>query len=303
MYLAPETRQRRKPVRICLILWAWAIVWVIEAQGCFDVPIHASPTTHWAVAQVDEALASGLLTGYADGSIRPDQSITRAEFSTLIARGGHAEESVSYAKRLFPRFSDLPSSHWAIGYIELLTEKGYILGTSNTTVSPDRPITRAEAACILDRVLSSLNVPLGSEAPTFVDSAAIPTWARDSVERLAAKKVFIGDEAGRFAPTRNITRAEAVAIVLRSLELVGRRWHLQGTVSQVDVTEREAEIECQNELVTIFYDLNDIFVYRGKEAVGIGSLRQGDKVSVVLKEGGRKAGFILLENDGTFLSP
>lgn len=295
MYLAPTTKQRRKLVPIALFLCVCVIIWVAEGQTCFDVPIHASAAPHWAVAQLDEALASGLLTGYSDGSVKPGQNITRAEFSTLIARGFHAEESVSYAERLFPRFSDLPSSHWAIGYVELLAEKGYILGTSSNTVSPDRPITRAEAACILDRVLVSLRVPLGSGAPMFADRAAIPVWARESVERLAARKVFIGDEAGRFAPTRDITRAEAVATVLRSLELVGRRWHLQGIVNHLDLLDGKARVECENEIVTISYDLDDICVYRGNEAVAIGSLRKGDKVSIVLKEGGRKAGFILLE--------
>lgn len=276
----------------------------IAAGVCLAVLIvsvvHASSMTierqpHWGEALLVEALSSGLLKGYSDGSIKPDQSITRAEFATLVARGFHPEESVSHAGRTWPRFSDVPSSHWAKGYVEMLAEKGYILGTSSDTASPDEPITRAEVACILDRMLEALNVPPGSGVAGFTDTGDIPAWAVESVDRLAARQVFLGDDQGRFVPSRSITRAEAVATILRSLETVGKRWHLEGIISYANPTGRSAGIECENEVVTIFYDSHDIYVYRGNEVAGVGSLRKGDKVSIVLKEGGKNAGFILIE--------
>ena len=88
---------------------------------------------------------AGIVTGYADGTFRPDQPITRGEMAKIIAnfaRLGGATKS----------FTDL-SGHWAKTYVELAAGNGWIEGYPDGTFGPDKKITRAETVTMINRVL------------------------------------------------------------------------------------------------------------------------------------------------------
>ena len=88
---------------------------------------------------------AGIVTGYADGTFRPDQPITRGEMAKIIAnfaRLGGATKS----------FTDL-SGHWAKSYVELAAGNGWIAGYPDGTFGPDKKITRAETVTMINRVL------------------------------------------------------------------------------------------------------------------------------------------------------
>ena len=88
---------------------------------------------------------AGIVTGYADGTFRPDQPITRGEMAKIIAnfaKLGGATKS----------FTDL-SGHWAKTYVELAAGNGWIAGYPDGTFGPDKKITRAETVTMINRVL------------------------------------------------------------------------------------------------------------------------------------------------------
>ena len=88
---------------------------------------------------------AGIVTGYADGTFRPDQPITRGEMAKIIAnfaKLGGATKS----------FTDL-SGHWAKTYVELAAGNGWIEGYPDGTFGPDKKITRAETVTMINRVL------------------------------------------------------------------------------------------------------------------------------------------------------
>ena len=89
----------------------------------------------------------GILSGYEDGSFRPDAYVTRAEFATIAAKfsGGPADE--------YADFEDVPKTHWASKYIAKAASLGWITGDGDGNFRPEAYITRAEAMSLVNRVL------------------------------------------------------------------------------------------------------------------------------------------------------
>ena len=101
--------------------------------------------TDWFNNAISTLSNAGIVTGYADGTFRPDQPITRGEMAKIIAnfaRLGGATKS----------FTDL-SGHWAKSYVELAAGNGWIAGYPDGTFGPDKKITRAETVTMINRVL------------------------------------------------------------------------------------------------------------------------------------------------------
>ena len=90
---------------------------------------------------------AGIISGYPDGTFRPDAPISRAEFATIAAR---------FSKTVYNggnSFSDVDESHWAFCYISLAEYLGWIIGYPDGTFRPDQTISRAEAMTLVNRVL------------------------------------------------------------------------------------------------------------------------------------------------------
>lgn len=100
----------------------------------------------WYNTAVSTMASLGILDGYSDGTFRPNEPITRAEFAAIAAR---FDES---ALSGIASFSDL-SGHWAAEEIGRAYQNGWVTGYSDGTFRPDQSITRAEAVTLINRVL------------------------------------------------------------------------------------------------------------------------------------------------------
>ncbi len=89
-----------------------------------------------------------IMRGYEDGSFKPYNNVTRAEFAAIVARA--LGKNITYARQTF---DDVSVNHWAHSYIELCVEYGILKGTSPTTYEPDKIITMNEAMTIFVRML------------------------------------------------------------------------------------------------------------------------------------------------------
>ncbi|MBE6930140.1 MAG: S-layer homology domain-containing protein, partial [Ruminococcaceae bacterium] len=103
--------------------------------------------TDWFNNAVSTLSNAGIITGYNDGTFKPNAPITRAEFATIAARFSDVVYKGSHS------FVDVPASHWANRYIALAEYLGWITGYPDSTFRPDRDITRAEAMTLINRVL------------------------------------------------------------------------------------------------------------------------------------------------------
>jgi len=88
--------------------------------------------------------ALDIIEGFPDGTYRPDQPVTRAQFAKIIVSALGVGEAANYATGT-TKFSDVPVGHWAAGYINVAVDVGVIAGYPDGTFKPENPVTFAEA--------------------------------------------------------------------------------------------------------------------------------------------------------------
>lgn len=170
-------------------------------------------STHWAFDSVERAAELGLVTGYSDGTFRPDTPVTRAQFVLMLWRmcgKPAAAKAASFADASADWYQDALS--WAV-------ENGYVNGLSDTRFGPDAPITRQQAMAILFRLnggQSGTELTLtGIYEQTFADSTTIASWAKDATWWAVYHELVSGVGGSRIAPEANASRAQIAAILLR----------------------------------------------------------------------------------------
>ena len=119
-----------------------------------DVPYSATgevfpdvTDAHWADYQIEYMDHTGVVRGYEDGTYRPDSAITRAEFAALVRRFIGIEEKSGES------YPDVDEEQWYSGEIKALSDEGFIEGYEDGRFYPERPITRAEAMRVINKVL------------------------------------------------------------------------------------------------------------------------------------------------------
>lgn len=100
----------------------------------------------WYATAVSALAKLGILEGYPDGSFGPGKPVTRAEFASIAARFDKTAAATQAS------FTDI-SGHWAAAAISRAAELGWVNGYADGTFGPDRQITRAETAAMINRVL------------------------------------------------------------------------------------------------------------------------------------------------------
>ena len=117
-----------------------------EAGKVYTSTFKDVPADLWSASSIGLMQSLGMLSGYEDGTFRPEQPITRAELIALVCRFKAAAPGV-------PVFNDVPSTHWAYNDINAAAAQGWTGGYEDGSFRPGQPITRAEVVSILCRVL------------------------------------------------------------------------------------------------------------------------------------------------------
>ncbi|CAH0118390.1 hypothetical protein PAE9249_00877 [Paenibacillus sp. CECT 9249] len=167
---------------------------------------------HWAKEAIEKAVRLGFVTGYEDGTFRPNAEVTRAEFAAMLARAMKWEgdgASLSFADR-----DAIPA--WAGTSVAGAVKAGMIQGYDDNTFRSARNVTRAEIAAMIVRALG-LKVNPDAEL-TFADTDRVPAWAVPYVAAAAEAGLMQGRGNNQFAPGDNAARAEAVTLILAMLE-------------------------------------------------------------------------------------
>ena len=102
----------------------------------------------WYANTVGYAVQRGIVSGYPDGSFKPNKPITRAEFAAIASRFDALAQGNAIS------FSDLAPSHWGYNAIRSAATKGWISGYPDNTFRPEQAITRAEVTAITNRMLN-----------------------------------------------------------------------------------------------------------------------------------------------------
>jgi len=272
---------------ICLTLL------LIIAIGGLSFAQPADIQNHWAGKQISDWVTKGLIKGYPNGTFKPDNNITRAEFMSL------ANRSFEFATDAHIEFSDVSPTDWFAGEVAKAASVGYIAGYKDGTIRPNKMISRQEAAVILARILKLDLSTASSQASNFKDAKEIPSWSKGVVCALAAKNIMNGYPDGSFQPGTLISRAEAVVMLDRSIAVqvktinydkAGTYGHQSGTETlEGNVVISAAGVILQNVKIT-----GNLFL---AESIGVGDVTLKNVMVVgetIIKGGG--ANSIVLEN-------
>lgn len=197
----------------------------------------------WAKETIQRWADLELVGGYEDGTFRPQNSITRAEFAKIVVEA-YEMESPGKAS-----FQDVNPNDWFADYVRVLASNGFVTGYGDNTFKPNNPITRGEAAVVLSRVERLV----GNEeaARAFEDFEAIPSWARAQVGAASEAGIINGMPNGNFAPLANITRAETIVMFDRALygeNVFAKDWKLNkaGTYGNGEVIAGNVYIQSED---------------------------------------------------------
>ena len=161
---------------------------------------------HWAEKFITELVAIGAVSGYLDGTFKPDNSITRAEFATMLIKAFQLEPKNGKV------FSDI-TGHWAQDNIRIAAAHGIVSGYNETSFGPDDLITREQMAVMINKAANLT----GGEGKTFTDNNLIADWAIAAVAATSAKNIFSGYPNNTFGPRTYANRAEAVTVIVKAL--------------------------------------------------------------------------------------
>ena len=163
---------------------------------------------HWAENTIIDFIDKGYINGYSDGTFRPNNSITRAEFVKIV------NNMFGYTSVGSVPFNDVISGAWYYNDVAIAVKAGYINGKNATTFAPNDPITRQEVAKILTTIMNNSDTN-HDKLNTFKDGNNTADWAKSYVEGAIEAGYLNGDTEGNLNPTSNITRAEAVTMLSR----------------------------------------------------------------------------------------
>ena len=139
----PERNMTRAEVTV---MFARLLTEQIEADKFYTNTFSDVPESHWAASYIGYMQQFGIITGYPDGSFRPDAPVARAEFAAIASRFEKLTEGTK-------SFADVPADYWAAKYINFAATRGWVTGYTDGTFRPENPIARAEVAAVTCRLL------------------------------------------------------------------------------------------------------------------------------------------------------
>lgn len=170
---------------------------------------------HWAEGTLRQFNAADYLGGYklksGDYEIRPNNTITRAEFASMLVRMLQLEQ-----KGETKEFNDVKKGAWYYDSVKRVVSNGIANGKPGNNFKPNDPITRAELASMIYGAFKH-TVEFEGEAKTFKD---VPKkhWANSVIETVSRVGIVGGYSDGTFKPSKTATRAEAVVMLKRAMD-------------------------------------------------------------------------------------
>ncbi len=164
-------------------------------------------TGHWAQDSMNTLVRQGCISGYPDGSFKPEKTITRAEFAAVLVKAFQLENKNGKV------FADT-AAHWAKDYIAAAAANGLVSGYAGGNFGPDDLITREQMAVM---IVKAAGLAPAAGAPGFADSEAISGWAVEAIAAATENGIMKGYSDNTIRPGGSATRAEAVTVIMNAL--------------------------------------------------------------------------------------
>lgn len=165
---------------------------------------------HWAHDCIVTLLKHGIIQGYPDSTIRPENHITRAEAAVLVGKALKLQDEQD-AELLYR--DHIPA--WAKGYVASTTKKGIFEGYPDGNFKPEGYISREEMTAVFMRSFDRKDI--GNTVLGFNDKDDIAPWAVEYIGAAVSNHIVLGYPDNTFLPKNNVTRAEAFTMICRLL--------------------------------------------------------------------------------------
>jgi alpha-tubulin suppressor-like RCC1 family protein len=175
-------------------------------------------SSYWGYDAISNLGSKGIVSGYPDGSFRPGNQITRAEFATMLVKAIDPNTAGTTGQ-----FTDVTASDWYYNFVNTADYDGLVSGMGNNLFAPNALITREQMAVMVTKVLGAKASAVdGAELNFFSDKSAVSSWAVSGMEEAVKTGIVHGMAAGLLAPQADANRGQAAVMVYRLLGVLGK---------------------------------------------------------------------------------
>ncbi|MDZ8029290.1 MAG: fasciclin domain-containing protein [Nostoc sp. DedQUE11] len=176
---------------------------------------------YWARPFIQALADNNVISGFPDGSFRPNQSVTRAEFAALIQKAFGNQNRIRQLSG--GGFSDVPAGYWAAAAIQNAYEIGFLSGYPGNVFRPNQQIPKVEAIVSISNGLGLSASDTSTLNTSYSDASAIPNYAVSSVAAATQANLVVNyPDVKQLNPQQPLTRAEAAALLYQALVRQGR---------------------------------------------------------------------------------
>ena len=205
---------------LTLGLTAGAIAPLISAApASAQVSFSDVSSSSWAAGFIQELAVRDIIKGFPDGSFRPNEAVTRAQFAAMVSKAFKANKVRSAVS-----FTDVPSNYWAAQAIDDAYTTGFLAGYPGNIFRPSENIPRAQVLVSLANGLNySSTVATTTALQVYSDADSIPTYARNSIAAATERRIVVNYPDLKFLqPNQVATRADVAAFIYQALASTGQ---------------------------------------------------------------------------------
>jgi S-layer homology domain len=213
----------------CSSLW----LNVKAVAGKFSIPSSSAsaPTVATSLARspqeqaIEDLVSRKIMTGYRDGSYRPNERVTRAEFASLVSAANFYWNIPETDRSI--QFHDVAPNHWAHSAIARAVRISVLSGYPKDEFRPDEPKFRPDELISRQQVLAAiakgLELPVPADIPSvlrqYQDENLIDTWAKPRIAAATEAGLILDTSQTQLKPQQNMTRGETAIIIAQSLKI------------------------------------------------------------------------------------
>ena len=172
---------------------------------------------HWAQPYIEALIAQGIMSGFEDGSFRPDDPITRVQFAAVIQTAFAPTPTQASTT-----FSDVAQNFWGYNAVQTAYQAGFLSGYSDGTFRPNQQATRVQ---ILAGIANGLGYSSNNTAllSVYQDANQIPNWALSAIAGATEQTLVVNyPQQSQLNPNQFATRADLAAFIYQALVKTGK---------------------------------------------------------------------------------
>ncbi|WP_223634768.1 S-layer homology domain-containing protein [Planococcus sp. 4-30] len=218
---------------------------------------------HFAYYSIHNLSKAGILNGYSNGKFGPNDNVTRAQAALILAKTLKLDLDTAFK----PKFTDVPTNHYAYKEIAALTEKGVFADVKK--FNPASPLPRSQMAKI---IIEGFDIVVDNNHEINFKDVPSTYWAHSYIVTMAEVNITRGVTTSTFQPETLVTRAQLAAFIERSMQFAER-------VKTKTVTY-DSGSKIYSGVTSVAYDTIAL-VNEKRQAAGVGKVLEDPELSKI----------------------